>query len=632
MEQVDGVLLGHVACTKHGSSDSLALYEKEVDGEKIVDGHCWSECGFISTKELQELEIIDEDCNVIVDFAMKSYSKPFVMNEEARKKVEDIKDLPSVGWKERGIPTIVSKFYDVRTKKDEQGNVTHRYYPSTEDGEIVGWHVRDDLVKQAKNRGEKIDKPPFFPIGKVRSDCELFGQCKFNKGGKFLVLASGEEDAQAIFTALNVERKDGKSVLKKFVTPVVSTTVGEAAIKQIKNNHEFITSFENVVVMYDNDSAGREGAEKVAKVLKVGQCKIATYHRKDACEHLKRGEIQQIVNAFWKAEKYSPAGVVGSSSTLSALKERASFEKIPLPDFAEDMSVMFNGGIALGEITTIAAASSVGKTTVTNEFLYHFINNCKYRVGVISLESDVGELTENLMSIHTNLKLANMPDEEKLKLYSTPDFEEKHRELTLTDDGEDRYIILDHQGAVTDGALMDKIEYLVKGLDCKIIILDPLTLALSGSQNDGMDLFMSDLLRFVKRERVAHVNVVHVRKNSSGTKANSTGGVIHEEDIKGSGSIFQVSMNNILLMRDKENPDPVVRNTTKVVISKNRRCGNTGPAGFWYYDNYTSRLRKGTDGSSDAAFEDQFKEFDELGAFNNVQLPESSGDDWEVED
>jgi hypothetical protein len=116
---------------------------------------------------------------------------------------------------------------------------------------------------------------------------------------------------------------------------------------------------------------------------------------------------------------------------------------------------------------------------------------------------------------------------------------------------------------------------------------------------------------------ISHINVVHVRKNSSGQQANSTGGRISEEDIKGSGSLFQVSMNNLLLMRDKENDDPVVRNTTKAVMSKARRTGCTGSAGFWYYDNATSRLQKGIDPSK-ADFEEDTELFKEFDAYNNV--------------
>jgi hypothetical protein len=79
-----------------------------------------------------------------------------------------------------------------------------------------------------------------------------------------------------------------------------------------------------------------------------------------------------------------------------------------------------------------------------------------------------------------------------------------------------------------------------------------------------------------------------------------------------SSSIFQNSMNNILIMRDKENADPEIRNTTKVVMSKSRRTGNTGPAGFWKYNNKTSRLELGRDPHGN--FEDEEHVFESLGA------------------
>lgn len=385
----------------------------------------------------------------------------------------------------------------------------------------------------------------------------------------------------------------------KFQTPVVSPVTGEPSLdKQIKENYEWVTSFEKVIIMMDNDDAGKKAAEKAAKMLKPGQAHIAELRLKDPCDYIKQGLGDELYDCFWKAVnkgRYTPAGVVGSSQTYEALMERANWVKLPLPNFAAQLQQMMNGGFAFGEIINVVAASSVGKTTVVNEFLYHFVFNSTYRIGVIPLESDMGELIENLLSIHLNKKLANMDDDEKREYYKTDEFKKAYDELTKLPDGSDRFVILDHQGDVADGDLKEKIEYMVKACDCRGIILDPLTLALSGQQNEGMDEFMSWLLRFVKREKIIHINVAHVRKSGSGARANSTGGDIHEEDIKGSGSIFQVGMINILLMRDKENHDERVRNTTKVVVSKARRTGNTGPAGFWFYNAITSRLEAGFD-------------------------------------
>jgi twinkle protein len=499
--------------------------------------------------------------------------------------------LPSRGWRERRVSLPVSEFYGI--KSTMQGDkCLKQHYPSTINGEIVGYKTRDCV-----NKGE-------FPcIGINGKHTELFGQAKFQANGKFLVITEGEVDAMSAYQMLSNE---------KYRTPCVSTTVGAGGTaEQIKANYKWVSSFETVVLCLDNDEVGQKAAEECARVLKPGQAKIMKLRLKDANEYLMQRQEKEFIESFWRAERYSPAGIVGSSNTWDALVQRAKFEKVPLPVFAEKLQKMLNGGIALGEITTIAAASGIGKSSITYEFLYKWIFDTKYKVGIVSLESDVGELIENLMSLHLGRKLAIIPDEQKLDFYKTEEAQKAHKELTTMPDGSDRFIIVDHQGEMND--VQEKMEYLVKVNGCKITILDPMTLALSGRGLDGTDQFMSWLVSYVKRELVAHVNVVHVRKAQGGQKAGSAGGTIHEEDAKGSGSIFQNSMNNILLMRDKENADERIRNTTKAVMSKSRRTGNTGPAGFWFYNNETSRLEVGKD-PSNADFHEDEEVFEQIGA------------------
>jgi len=71
-------------------------------------------------------------------------------------------------------------------------------------------------------------------------------------------------------------------------------------------------------------------------------------------------------------------------------------------------------------------------------------------------------------------------------------------------------------------------------------------------------------------------------------------------------------------MRDKESADPVVRNTTKVVMSKSRRTGNTGPMGFWFYNNETSRMELGKD-PANADYHTDEETFVDIGATEIVE-------------
>jgi len=593
-----------------GSSDAVTLYKKvDHKGNEYLDGFCFSCQNHVNSKTVETFYGEDFDGGESNNFQEE-------VDDIVLEKLEDILQLECRGERKRKLKIPVNEMYGVRTEFDTTGKAVKRYYPGHVDGTITGYKTRDLTVP-------KKDKRHFSAIGSIKNTNQLFGQHLYAKGGKFLIIVGGEEDALAM-------KQTMKDKNPKFDTPVVSPLTGEPSLdKQIKENYEWVTSFDCVILMLDADEAGRIAMEKAAKLLKPGQGFIADLGLisglKDPCDYVKAGRENDLYQCFWNAYntgKYTPAGVVGSSQTYDALMERATWVKLPLPDFAKQLQQMMNGGFAFGEIINIVAASSVGKTTVVNEFLYHFVFNSEHKIGVIPLESDMGELIENLVSVHLGVKLANMDDEEKIELYKSQDFRKAYDELTKLPNGEDRFIILDHQGDVCDEDLKNKIEYMVKATGCRGIILDPLTLALSGKGNEGMDEFMSWLLRFTKREQIIHINVAHVRKSGSGSQANSTGADIHEEDIKGSGSIFQVGMINILLMRDKEHTDPRVRNTTKVVVSKARRTGNTGPAGFWYYDGTKARLEVGSDPEGD--YTDDEQDFGSLGAYTQDNLDDKA--------
>jgi hypothetical protein len=75
-------------------------------------------------------------------------------------------------------------------------------------------------------------------------------------------------------------------------------------------------------------------------------------------------------------------------------------------------------------------------------------------------------------------------------------------------------------------------------------------------------------------------------------------------------------MNVWLFVRDKGSESPIIRNTTKVVQSKARRTGQTGPAGYWYYNPDTGEFEKGRNPEDIDADEDM-EMFEEMGALND---------------
>ena len=94
----------------------------------------------------------------------------------------------------------------------------------------------------------------------------------------------------------------------------------------------------------------------------------------------------------------------------------------------------------------------------------------------------------------------------------------------------------------------------------------------------------------VKNYNVTFINIAHIRKGSNNKESASTGAFVPEEAIIGASQQVKSASWVVMLARDKYNEDETIRNTTKIVLSKNRSNGVTGDAGSIYYCNKTHRL------------------------------------------
>jgi hypothetical protein len=109
---------------------------------------------------------------------------------------------------------------------------------------------------------------------------------------------------------------------------------------------------------------------------------------------------------------------------------------------------------------------------------------------------------------------------------------------------------------------------------------------MAGISIEKQEEFMQWMKGMIKSHKVSFILINHIRKSAAG----SNNGEFGEEDIQGSSTIIKSASVTILLYRDKNHEDPVMRNTTRMVMPKNRITGITGPAGEIYYDNDTHTL------------------------------------------
>lgn len=461
---------------------------------------------------------------------------------------------------DRKISQRIVEKYGVTLEHDrESGQILKHHYPYYEQGgDVVGTKVRNCPSKD------------FYTTGTMEGT-GLFGQNVWSKGGKFVTITEGEIDAMAV-----AEMFDGKY-------PVVSLKRGAAAAaKDIKESLEWLETFEKVVICFDNDAAGKKASQEVMSIFSPGKAKVVSLPLKDAGEMLQRGKVQQFVKAWWGAEEYKPAGVISLSdeSCWDAFVNRGKAEIIPFPSSFGTLNKMMNGGMGAGEVTVIGALTSVGKTTFVTNLLYGMYKETNRRIGAVFLESSIGETTENVVSVVGGVNIKQIPEEER----DYSGYRKFYDEVKESD----RIHIDDHMGSSDIDDLFSRMRYLIKGLDCEVIILDPLQAAVQSNENGLIDDFMDRCLKIAKETNAAIIIVSHLRKPSVKDPHD-----VNEYDMKGSGSINQIAFNTLLLSRDKLSDDDYTRNCTKVQLVKCRRTGRTGHAGWLYYEIDTGRMVAG---------------------------------------
>lgn len=577
-----GNFVRHTTCGECGSSDGKALYD---DGSS----HCFVCQHTVASQEfLDSVKDSPKKSNVISRVRSKISSqlakeKEVPMSTKEAITEEDLAEIKEISIYDpcgyRGLREETTKKFGVRHSYDEDDTLLTQYYPVTQDGQVVGVKMRD-MPKT------------FHSKGRTGADCELFMQFRFNRGGKYVLLVEGELDSLSAYQMLFDYQKSRSNVSggEIYDTAVVSPTTGVNSTKQIAAQYKFFDSFEQIIVCLDNDAAGQNALDDVVKALPKGKVKVMYMRLKDPNEYLKADRQKDFIRDFYDAKSYTPVGVLGSGELYNKILAQASVPKVPFPPFMKKLNLMIPGGLPLGHIVNIAAGTGLGKTTYINEIIYYWIFNSPHKIGIVSMELDAGQYGETILSRHLSRKLSLIGDEEqKQKLLTSNDVVKRANELFYEAEDQHRFYLLDNRDGTIE-EIQDTIEELVVSCGCKIIVLDPLQDILDGLSVDEQAVFMKWAKGIIKSHQVTLVFINHIRKSASGGANSAKGDSYTEEEIQGSSTIIKSASINILLSRNKYAEDEVERNTTNVMLSKNRVCGLTGPAGQSYYDNETHTL------------------------------------------
>ena len=422
------------------------------------------------------------------------------------------------------------------------------------------YYTSDGVLAGVKTKTKRKD----FTYEGISTDT-LFGQHLFPTAGRRIVVTEGELDAASCYEAMSG-------------WPMVSVPHGAASAKKdLQKQIPLFQGYEEIVLFFDNDEAGRKATEEAATVLPIGRVKIArleTY--KDASEALQANDAEAIRKAIWEAKPWRPDGII-EGKTL--------YKDIITPTPPADYDYPFKGlqdklhGIRHQELTTITSGSGQGKSSFCRQIAADLLSKGE-RVGYLALEESNRSTALGLMSCALGKALHIGEHDEK----------ELEQDFHNTIANWDLYLF-DGFGSFDPNVIYNRIEYLASGLECRIIFLDHLSILLSGLDGDErrmIDTTMTKLRSLVERTGITLFLVSHLRRSNNDRTSHEEGGRVSLSQLRGSAGIAQLSDQVIALERDQQSDDE--RDIATLRIIKNRYSGETGYAGKIRYNLSTSQF------------------------------------------
>ena len=260
-----------------GTRNALQIFEKE-DG--TYDGYCFSCNTYVP----------DPYADKPKDFKPKTQKKS---PEEVKKELKEIGTYRTLDLPDRKLKKEYLEYFGIKigTSETNREEPAVHYYPYTKGNAKVAYKVR--IIE-----GKKM-----FAIGSLK-EADLFGWYKAKRSGaRKLFITEGELDAVALYQIIK-ERNKLSEEYKDMPYAVVSLPTGAANAHNVLARHleEIKRLFQEVILVFDMDDAGKAAAERCSALLPT--IKVAHLPEKDVNDCLIKGRSKACFNAvMFNAEK-----------------------------------------------------------------------------------------------------------------------------------------------------------------------------------------------------------------------------------------------------------------------------------------------------------------------------------------
>lgn len=534
-----------------------------------------------------------------------------------RETLEDVKALSVVDIEDRKVRKATLERFGIKVAVSEKDGKTPTavYFPSyNQKGKVVGYS-KQDLTKSKEEKGH------WTAVGSVTIGNKMFGQALAetqNRKRNNLVITEGQWDCVSVWQALTDNVRGTK--YEGLEPLVVSIPMGTAnAVESILHNEQYVSSHDALTIYFDDDYCtpaelqkkmmrGHEAREAVANALVGSGITLYTVTpddgMKDASDYLQAGrsedlaQLVQFGKRAYSSEKIIKAEDISLEELLAPRPEG-----IYVNSFPKLMDKIH--GFRTRELVLLTSPSGVGKSTVCSIFASGFMESGK-KLGMIYLEETNKETMQRLIAskLRVNyLEFKNNPE----KVASREAIAKARQEIV----DNDLLVMLGHFGSLPISELMAKIKHMHLVEGCKYIILDHLSLVISGSavkdERKELDMVMTELAAFCAANDVCIIAVSHINRSAAEqfkppkTKDNEEPKPywvqVTKEMMRGSAALEQLSF-IIIGLEPEINPDRS-RGRVRLTVLKNRPWSYLGVADTFTIDDESWEVLLSEDSMND---------------------------------
>ena len=540
--------LPHEEC---GSNNGLQVFYD--DDKEVYSGYCFS-------------------CSTYVQdpYGGKTPPKPKVKtDEEIFQEVQEIRELPTVPTKYRGIP---AKFYSQWGVRQGVSEVDGRtpfalYFGYTRGKKLLGWKVR------------MLSKKAFWSVGATR-DADPYGYLQARKrGGKRIYITEGEFDSLALDYAFQSHHE---MIKKPQYGKVAIVSLPGGVSTMARTIKKVMKHWEEIVLVVDNDEPGREAlkeAQKLCPDVLMADMPMGCKDANDAAEAGQKSMSQLVKNCLWNAHKPPIKGVIQVSEIIDKSLEKPSFGLSYPWDSLTEMTY----GQRMSECIAWGAGVGLGKSLISHEIAAHNIIVHDAPSFVVALEE------QNVLTLRNVAgKIDSIPYHKPDAEYDIEQFRETAEKLQgkliLWSDSGDQAQRFDLDTIIT------AIRFNVAEFGVKFVTIDNMTRLVDGLSASDANAFInkySSELEALSNQLDIHIDCYsHLNKPTRGS--HEAGAEVYASQYTGSRGLMRSFPTMIGFERNKHS-EGELKSRSYISVIKNRLYGSEGKLKTQYFPK-TGRL------------------------------------------